>query len=74
MTLANKLASVSELPDGFEHNYAATIGGPLIIPKLVNGRNKLFFFFAYNGFIGSRAEEANTMNHTVPGVNASFLP
>jgi hypothetical protein len=66
LALANKLASVPELPDGYEHNYAATIGGPVNIPKLIHGRNKLFFFFAYNGFKDSRSEEPNTMNHTVP--------
>jgi hypothetical protein len=66
LTLADQLASVPELPDGYEHNYATTIGGPVNIPKVIHGRNKLFFFFAYNGFKDSRSEEPNTMNHTVP--------
>jgi hypothetical protein len=35
----NKRASVPELPDGYEHNYAATIGGPVNIPKLANSNN-----------------------------------
>ena len=69
LTLANQLASVPELPDGYEHNYAATIGGPVNIPKLIHGRNKLFFFFAYNGFKDSRSEEANSLNHTVPSAD-----
>ena len=35
----------------FHHNqYAGTIGGPVIIPKVFNGKNKLFFFFGYAGF------------------------
>ncbi len=67
--LAAKLSSVPILPAGYEHNYAAAIGGPLTIPKIINGRNKLFFFFAYNGFKDSRSEEATTFNRTVPGVN-----
>jgi len=67
--LAAKLASVPILPDGYEHNYAAAIGGPVVIPKIVNGHNKLFFFVAYNGFKDSRSEEATTFNHTVPGVD-----
>ncbi len=67
--LATKLSSVSILPDGYEHNYAAAIGGPLTIPKLINGRNKLFFFVAYNGFKDSRSEEATNFNKTVPGAN-----
>lgn len=31
------------------HQYGGTIGGPIIIPKVFNGRNKLFFFFSYQG-------------------------
>ena len=30
-------------------NSAARLGGPVVIPKIVNGRNKLFFFFNYEG-------------------------
>jgi hypothetical protein len=33
-----------------QHQYGASIGGPLWIPKLYNGRNKTFFFGAYQGF------------------------
>ncbi|HEX4808073.1 MAG TPA: carboxypeptidase regulatory-like domain-containing protein [Bryobacteraceae bacterium] len=29
--------------------YGGTIGGPIIIPHIVNGKNKLFFFFSYQG-------------------------
>ena len=29
--------------------YGLTIGGPIVIPHIVNGRNKLFFFFSYQG-------------------------
>jgi Carboxypeptidase regulatory-like domain/TonB-dependent Receptor Plug Domain len=31
------------------HQYGATFGGPIVIPHIVDGRNKLFFFFAYQG-------------------------
>jgi hypothetical protein len=30
--------------------FGATVGGPLIIPHLYNGRNKTFVFLAYEGF------------------------
>jgi carboxypeptidase family protein len=30
--------------------YGGTIGGPIIFPKLYNGRNKSFFFGAYEGY------------------------
>ena len=32
---------------GHSHNVAFTLGGPVVLPKLVNGRNKLFYFFNY---------------------------
>lgn len=31
------------------NQFGGTIGGPIMIPKIVDGRNKLFFFFAYQG-------------------------
>ena len=37
-------------PSGHSNNYAATVGGPVIIPKLINGKNKFFFFFSFDGF------------------------
>src|ERR1051326_1977603 len=34
----------------FLDQYGGTIGGPIIFPKLYNGRNKSFFFGAYEGY------------------------
>lgn len=35
---------------GFHYNqYGLTVGGPVWIPKVFNGRNKMFFFFAWEG-------------------------
>ena len=33
-----------------QNNFGATIGGPVWIPKLYNGKNKTFFFVSYEGF------------------------
>ena len=33
-----------------QNDFGVTLGGPVYIPKLYNGRNKSFFFFAYEGF------------------------
>jgi hypothetical protein len=33
-----------------QNEYGGTIGGPVRIPKLYNGKDKLFFFFAYEGY------------------------
>lgn len=48
----------------FKRNqFGATIGGPIWIPKLYNGRNKLFFFFDYEGL---RERKALTNNFNMP--------
>jgi hypothetical protein len=38
----------SPLADSKRDNYGATIGGPVAIPKIYNGRNRTFFFFDYD--------------------------
>jgi len=65
--LANQLRNSPKQPSGHSNNYAGTLGGPIVIPKLVNGRNKLFFFFSYDGFEDKKTTES-TFNHTVPNL------
>lgn len=38
------------------NQYGGSIGGPIRIPKLYDGRNKLFFFFTYEGIKQSEPE------------------
>ena len=46
----------SKLRDGLKRNqFGGTIGGPLVIPKVYNGRDKTFFFFSYQSTIIKRA-------------------
>lgn len=33
-----------------QYEYGFAIGGPVWIPKVYNGKNRTFFYFAYNGF------------------------
>jgi hypothetical protein len=33
-----------------QSDFGASLGGPIWIPKIYNGKNKSFFFFAYEGF------------------------
>ncbi|MEO7143605.1 MAG: TonB-dependent receptor [Bryobacteraceae bacterium] len=33
-----------------QNDFGATAGGPVILPKIYNGRNKTFFFVSYEGF------------------------
>lgn len=32
-----------------QNNFGGTLGGPLLIPKVYNGKNRTFFFFSYEG-------------------------
>ncbi|MCC6393649.1 MAG: carboxypeptidase regulatory-like domain-containing protein [Bryobacterales bacterium] len=45
------------------NEFAATSGGPVLIPKLYNGKNKTFYFFSYGG---QRYRIGNRQYLTVP--------
>lgn len=53
---------------GRSNNFGATLGGPVYIPKLIEQRNKLFFFLSYNG-IYQRATETSTVTVPKPAWN-----
>src|SRR5258708_6194701 len=44
-----------------QNQFGASAGGPIVIPKVYNGKNRTFFFGAYQGFEYSRA--ANSFLH-----------
>ena len=46
-----------------QNQFGGTIGGPIVLGKLYNGRNKSFFFFDYEGL---RVRQARTLTATVP--------
>lgn len=41
-------------PAEHENQVGGTIGGPIWFPHLFNGRNKLFFFYAYEAYVGAQ--------------------
>jgi hypothetical protein len=41
------------VPSTHFNQYAGTVGGPVLIPHVVNGHNKLFFFYAFEGYKGN---------------------
>lgn len=45
------------------NDFGGTFGGPVRIPKLYNGRDRTFFFFAWEQF---RRNQGNLSNSTVP--------
>ena len=40
-----------------QNQFGGAVGGPVVIPKLYNGKDKTFFFGAYQGLRYSRAED-----------------
>ncbi len=40
----------------------ANVGGPVVIPKVYNGRNKTFFFFGYQKLIEKKAAQVTTQD------------
>jgi hypothetical protein len=45
------------------NQYGATVGGPVVLPKILNGRDKLFFFFAWESL---KDAQPNTTFLSVP--------
>ncbi|HVJ08615.1 MAG TPA: carboxypeptidase-like regulatory domain-containing protein [Acidisarcina sp.] len=50
-------------PKDKKNDYGLTMGGPLVIPKLYNGRDKTFFFFSWEQY---RQTTGGTTISTVP--------
>jgi hypothetical protein len=61
--LADAYRSQPGMPSGRQNQYSAVLGGPVILPKIYNGKDKLFFFLGYTGF---RVGEARTSFETFP--------
>jgi hypothetical protein len=49
---------------GIRHNPGASLGGPIYIPNLYNGRNRSFFFYSFETTRGSQV--LSNRNSTVP--------
>lgn len=48
-----------------QNEFGASFGGPVIIPKVYNGKNKTFFFFVYGGY-RFRQGAPNTLVSLIP--------
>jgi len=51
------------LPSKIGNTFGATLGGPLAIPKLYNGRDRTFFYFTWESL---RFPRESTIQNTVP--------
>jgi hypothetical protein len=47
-----------------QNDFGASLGGPVFLPKLYDGRNRTFFFFAFEGF--RNREGSNDLIRSVP--------
>ena len=52
-------------PINKQNEFGAVLGGPVVIPKLYNGRNKTFFFAVYGGF-RFRQGAPNSLQSLIP--------
>ena len=61
------------VPSWFMHP-EANVGGPIVLPKLYNGRNKTFFFFAYQKLIEKKAAQVlvNTPTDAMKAGDVSY--
>lgn len=48
------------------NQFGGTLGGPVTIPHVINGRNRLFFFVSYQGQRQSKAESADDIGTFTP--------
>lgn len=53
----------SLLPAKIGNTFGGTIGGPIVLPKLYNGKNKTFFYFTWESM---RYPRQSTVQNTVP--------
>jgi len=49
-----------------QNDFGATAGGPVWIPKVYNGRNKTFFFLAYEGFRNRIGQNGSILSVPTP--------
>jgi hypothetical protein len=65
---ADFFENAEKIPKGALHQnqFGGTAGGPVVIPHVFNGKNKLFFFADYEGF---RRVQGTVFSSTVPTMN-----
>ncbi len=64
MTAVNYFSHSSPLNKNIFNQFGFAVGGPVYIPKIIHGRNKLFFFADWQGT--RRSQYASTANLTLP--------
>jgi hypothetical protein len=68
---AQSVALIQNAPFEY-HNFDAVLGGPVVIPKIYNGRNKTFFFLAYRLDYDHEANVSTTTTPDQAMLNGNF--
>jgi hypothetical protein len=55
-----------------QNQFGAALGGPFLIPHVYRGKDKTFFFFAYEGFRQSQAAQGIVLAPTSAQLNGDF--
>lgn len=61
-----------QFPSYHYNEYGATLGGPVLLPKLYNGHNKTFFFFGYQRYTLHQQAQAYSRVPTTDELNGDF--
>jgi len=65
-------AGVVQKPPYRQNLWSGTIGGPVVLPRVFNGKDKVFFFFAYEGFKDAYATPTNFTVPTAAEIGGDF--
>src|SRR5579864_5967372 len=60
-TNANNAGKIDKPNQDIENNWGFSLGGPVYIPKVYNGRNKTFWYFSYDRYRKSIAQSPITL-------------
>ncbi|HML16854.1 MAG TPA: TonB-dependent receptor, partial [Bryobacteraceae bacterium] len=67
----NNLVGAPATPENWE-NWAASLGGPIVIPKIYHGRNKTFFFIATEGYLDAQPQSQGFGVPTAAEIGGNF--
>ncbi|MGD1097748.1 MAG: TonB-dependent receptor [Bryobacteraceae bacterium] len=67
----NNAAGLPATPEKWE-NWAGSLSGPIVLPKIYNGRNKTFFFVASEGYLDAQPQAQAFVVPTAAEIAGNF--
>jgi Carboxypeptidase regulatory-like domain len=65
-------ATLSKPPAFRQNQFGGTFGGPVVIPKIYNGKNRTFFFFAHERYLYRKSDVLRTRVPTANELAGNF--